>query len=70
MVAYLKYPTLRSLFMKYTFVALLLSILVSSLSVNLLYIDILNEINQSHSVNEHKMSIIMEKVDELTYKTE
>jgi hypothetical protein len=56
--------------MKYTFVALLLSVLVSSLSVNLLYIDMLNEINQSHSVNERKMSIIMEKVDELTYKAE
>jgi hypothetical protein len=56
--------------MKYTFVALLLSVLVSSLSVNLLYIDMLNEINQSHSVNERKMSIIIEKVDELTYKAE
>ncbi len=56
--------------MKYTAVALLFSLLVSSLSVNLLYIDMLSKINEIDSINEHKMSIIIQQVHELREKTE
>lgn len=56
--------------MKYTFVALLLSVLVSSLSVNLLYIDMLNKINHSDSINQNKMGIIIQQVNKLRDKTE
>lgn len=56
--------------MKYTFVALIFSLLVSSLSVNLLYIDMLKKINHSDSINEHKMGIIIQQVHELRDKAE
>jgi hypothetical protein len=56
--------------MKYTFVALLFSLLVSSLSVNLLYIDMLHKIDQNDSLNQDKMSIIIQQVHDLKEKTE
>lgn len=56
--------------MKYTAVALLFSLLVSSLSANLVYIDMLNKIDQNDSVNQHKMSIIIQQVHELRDKAE
>ena len=68
MIAYLKYPTLRSLFMKYTFVALIFSLLVSFLSFNLLYIDMLNQMNQNDCINDHKVGIIIQQVNELRDK--
>lgn len=51
--------------MKYTFVALFLSLLVSSLSANLLYIDMISKMNENDSINNEKMSIIMRQVHEL-----
>jgi hypothetical protein len=56
--------------MKYTFVALLFSLLVSSLSANLVYIDMLNKINHNDSINQNKMGIIIQQVNELRDKTE
>jgi hypothetical protein len=56
--------------MKYTLVALIFSLLVSSLSVNLLYVDMLNKINEIDSTNDHKMGIIIKQVHELRDKAE
>ena len=54
--------------MKYTFVALIFSLLVSFLSFNLLYIDMLNQMNQNDCINDHKVGIIIQQVNELRDK--
>jgi hypothetical protein len=56
--------------MKYTFVALIFSLLVSSLSFNLLYVDMLNKMNQSDCINDHKVAIIIQQLHELRDKAE
>lgn len=51
--------------MKYSIVALLFSLLVSSLSVNILYIDMLNKINEMDSIKDQKIGIIQKEVLEI-----
>lgn len=56
--------------MKYAFVALFLSLLVSSLSANLLYIEMINQMNTNDSIKDQKMSIIIKQVSEMRDKIE
>jgi hypothetical protein len=56
--------------MKYTFIALFLSLLVSSLSANLLYIDMISQINENDSIKDQKLSIIMKELHDMRDKVE